>query len=119
MKIDELRKILIEEFYLKNWVKKTWLYDQIPGWVWNNDGSISVVGDVFVEYDKEKLPFKFHDVSGSFYCSISLTTLENCPYYVGGRFYCKDCKGNFTDEDVKKVCRVKVRIEADFLKKVK
>jgi hypothetical protein len=37
----------------------------------------------------EKLPVKFGRVSGEFWCDRNkLTTLEGCPFYVGGDFWC-------------------------------
>ena len=37
----------------------------------------------------QKIPFKFHKVTGDFICSDNkLTSLENCPIEVGGDFYC-------------------------------
>jgi hypothetical protein len=58
----------------------------------NSDDTIDVDGDVdlriMLEDDLKKLPVKFGKVSGFFDCSTSnLTTLENCPKYVGRNFY--------------------------------
>jgi len=44
MKSEELRKILIEEKYLKIWTSCT--YRTSPRWTWNIDGSIDVDGDI-------------------------------------------------------------------------
>jgi hypothetical protein len=54
----------------------------------NDDGSIDVIGDVFIGSIKE-LPLIFNDVSGDFDCSGSeLTTLKGCPRWIGGSFNC-------------------------------
>ena len=37
----------------------------------------------------------------------SITSLEGCPKEVGGNFVCNDCKTQFTEEDVRKVSKVK------------
>jgi hypothetical protein len=58
----------------------------------NTDNTVDVDGDVNLYHklgNMKKLPVKFGKVSGGFYCSISkLTTLEGCPKYVGGNFWC-------------------------------
>ena len=59
----------------------------------NNDMSISIDGDVHLDYmtSDGKIPIKFKEVSGSFFCNnSSLTSLKNCPRSVGGRFNCND-----------------------------
>ena len=54
----------------------------------NADGSIDVIGDVFIGSIKE-LPLIFNDVSGDFDCSGGeLTTLKGCPRWIGGSFNC-------------------------------
>jgi hypothetical protein len=60
----------------------------------NSDGSIDIDGDVDLTYKiSEKLPLKFGDVSGDFYCRHNnLTSLEGCPESVGGDFACSDNK---------------------------
>ena len=49
------------------------------------------------------------EVRGDFSCfnCNSLTSLEGAPKEVGGDFYCRNCKGEFIEEDVKKVSNVK------------
>ena len=37
----------------------------------------------------------------------SITSLEGCPKVVGGNFVCNDCETVFTEEDVRKVSKVK------------
>lgn len=55
----------------------------------------------------KKLPIKFGKVGGDFDCSNNnLTSLEGAPYSVGCEFYCTDNKKKFTEDDVKKVCKV-------------
>jgi hypothetical protein len=62
----------------------------IENWNLNEDGSIDVDGDVYLN-DKglNKLLLKFRNVSGNFSCSFSnLTSLKGCPELVGGSFFC-------------------------------
>ena len=58
----------------------------------NDDGSIDVNGDVNLNNKKlAKIPFKFRNVSGGFYCHRNrLTSLEGSPNTVGGGFCCND-----------------------------
>jgi len=59
----------------------------------NDDGSIDVNGDVNLNNKKlAKIPFKFRNVSGGFYCHRNrLTSLEGAPNTVGGNFcYCSN-----------------------------
>jgi hypothetical protein len=51
-------------------------------------------------------------VGGDFYCSFcdSLESLEGAPEEVGGWFNCFNCKTQFTEEDVRKVSKVKGKI---------
>jgi hypothetical protein len=65
----------------------------IKNYTINDDGTIDVKGDVNLSNKlgkMKKLPVKFGKVYGYFYCSYNqnLTTLEGCPYYVGGEFSC-------------------------------
>ena len=48
-------------------------------------------------------------VGGFFGCSScnKLDSLEGCPKEVGGNFYCRDCKRQFTEKEVKSLCNVK------------
>ena len=59
----------------------------------NDDGSIDVDGDVFINNnDLIKIPFKFRNVSGYFDCSNNkLTSLEGAPNNVSRDF---DCSNN-------------------------
>ena len=51
-------------------------------------------------------------VGGNFECSgcSKLESLENCPKEVGGDFYCECCGIQFTENDIKKICKVKGKI---------
>jgi hypothetical protein len=62
----------------------------ITNYTINTDGSIDVDGDVVITYKRlSKLPLKFGNVSGGFYCySNQLTSLEGGPQNVGGYFSC-------------------------------
>ena len=102
-------------------------------WSKNADGSYNVDGDVELSHrGLKELPFRFglvtgyfscshnqlaslegspDSVGGNFYCSDNqLTNLEGAPNSVGGNFSCYDNKKKFSEEDVKKVCKVKGRI---------
>ena len=64
----------------------------------NSDGSIDVNdhGVFFNGYGLNELPLKFNRVSGKFDCSHNnLTSLEGCPKYVGGSFFCNNNKLTF------------------------
>jgi len=58
----------------------------------NNDGSIDVEGIIDLSYNElTKIPFKFRNVSGNFYCNDNqLTSLDGAPNTVGGNFYCSN-----------------------------
>ena len=64
-------------------------YD-IRNYTINDDGSIDV--DEYVNLGREglsKLPLKFRNVSGDFYCDNNkIISFEGCPERVGGHFYC-------------------------------
>src|SRR5271157_4522393 len=50
-------------------------------------------------------------VGCSFSCNNNqLTSLIGCPSGVGGSFWCHDNKVKFTEEDVKKLCKIKYNI---------
>ena len=98
----------------------------------NDKGEIDVNGEVDL-YGKnfKELPYKFGSVSDYFSLSgnKSLTSLKNCPDFVGvffscslcpqldslegcprkvmGSFYCNGCNKKFTKEEVKSLCNVK------------
>jgi hypothetical protein len=56
----------------------------------NDDLSIDVNGDVHLDFkDLGKLPLKFRNVTGNFYCHYNkLTSLEGAPLSVDGNFSC-------------------------------
>jgi hypothetical protein len=62
----------------------------IENYVINSDRSISVDGNVGLGYKGlTKLPVKFKEVSGDFWCGGNkLTSLKGCPERVGGSFSC-------------------------------
>lgn len=63
----------------------------IENYTINKDDSIDVDGNVHLRFKKDltKLPLKFKNVSGKFYCNnIKLESLEGCPKYVYEDFYC-------------------------------
>ena len=62
----------------------------ITNYTINDDGSIDVVGNVNLHNKSlTKLPLKFRNVGGDFYCQGNqLTTLEGAPRSVDGDFYC-------------------------------
>jgi hypothetical protein len=63
---------------------------RIKNYTINSDGSISVDGDVYLHHNGlTKLPIKFKEVSGYFWCDFNnLTSLEWCPERVGDYFSC-------------------------------
>jgi len=63
---------------------------RLEGCTKNSDGTYSCSGDVDLSnLGLTKLPVKFKEVGGSFYCyDNKLTTLEGCPQKVGGWFDC-------------------------------
>jgi len=129
MKLEELRKVIIVESYMKRWTEDG------ASWIFNDNGTVDVKGNVCTAMnDKfDKLPFKFRKVHGYFNCGYNdLKTLENCPDVVYGDFYCYNnlltslefapnivtgsfsCQRNsicFSCQDVKKVCKSYGRIE--------
>ena len=102
----------------------------------NPQGEIDVNGSVeLTNRGFKELPYKFGKVRGYFNigdCK-NLTSLKNCPYFVGdsfacdfcsklnslegcpkevgGSFWCGRCKGEFTKEEVMVLCIVKKNIE--------
>jgi len=68
-------------------------YD-IKNYTINDDGSIDVDGDVDLsKRGLERIPIKFIEVTGDFYCyENNLTSLEGCPETVGGDFNCSHNK---------------------------
>jgi len=66
-------------------------------WILNEDGEVDVDSSVnMIEMQLTEIPVKFGRVEGHFDCSHNnLTTLKNCPDFVGGCFYFYD--NNLTD----------------------
>ena len=126
-------------------VKKQSLKAEIEAWceemgiekyTINPQGEIDVNGSVeLTNRGFKELPYKFGKVRGYFNigdCK-NLTSLKNCPYFVGdsfacdfcsklnslegcpkevgGSFWCGRCKGEFTKEEVMVLCIVKKNIE--------
>jgi hypothetical protein len=58
-------------------------------WALNDKGEVDVEGNVSIrKIGLTQIPVKFGRVSGDFSCSWNnLTTLKNCPDYVGGEFF--------------------------------
>ncbi len=58
----------------------------------NDDGSIDVYGNVELNNKNlTKIPFKFRNVRGGFFCyNNKLTSLDGAPNNVGGYFYCNN-----------------------------
>ena len=116
---------------IKSWCDKMVIDD----YTINSQGEIDVDGDVDLNgIDIKELPYKFGKVNGFFsvYECNNLTSLKNCPNYVGGwfscsfcpqldslegcpkkvrsNFYCGRCKRKFTIKEVKSLCNVKMCI---------
>ena len=80
----------------------------------NKDGKFEVSSNGNVEVKNEYITsltnglFIWTNIQGGFICPDcnSLISLEGAPKEVGGDFYCRSCKGKFTEEDVKKVSNV-------------
>ena len=101
----------------------------------NSQGEIDVNTNVMLyKKDLKELPYKFGTTTGYFdigsnpnltslkncpnkignYFSCSgchkLESLEGCPNYVEWNFYCYDCKREFTEKEVKTLCKVRGKI---------
>ena len=103
----------------------------INNYIINSQGEIDVRGNLMLQYRLfGELPYKFGQVYGifildncnnlislkncphttySFSCGDcpQLDSLKGCPKYVGGDFWCNNCKGKFTIEEVRSLCNVK------------
>ena len=104
----------------------------IQNYTINSKGEIDVSRSVDLsKMDFKELPYKFGTVNGYFdvgendkltslkncpdkvegYFSCSfgevLDSLEGCPKEVGGNFYCRHCKREFTENEVRSLCKVK------------
>ena len=76
------------------------------GWKMNSNGEVDVDGDVIMtDLNMTEIPVKFGRVYGNFSCSNNnLTTLKNCPDYIGDMLYCqrnnlKEYFKNLKEED--------------------
>ena len=108
---------------------------KIKNYTINSQGEIDVDGSVELSRTNLKeLPYKFGRVNGWFDIGANknLISLKNCPYFVGDsfgcdqcsqldslegcpkkvktHFYCYDCKKNFTEKEVKTLCKVTGKI---------
>jgi len=83
-------KLLLEDIQSKKEIEVLLKKYNIENYVFNNDGSIDVDGDVnLMNKGLTKLPFKFGEVSGKFNCSHNLlTNLIGAPKKVIGNFWC-------------------------------
>ena len=112
---------------------KAWCDEmKIKNYIINSQGEIDVDGNVDLEgIDITELPYKFRRVIGYFSvrCCENLTSLKNCPTYigrsfncsycsqldslegcpkeVGGHFFCGRCKREFIEGGVRSLCKVK------------
>ena len=108
----------------------------IKNYTINSKGEIDVDGNVWLykKNDFKELPYKFGTVTGYFDIGENkkLTSLKNCPdevrgsvgcrncpqldslewcpEEVGKNFYCFGCKREFTEKEVKSLCKVKGKI---------
>jgi hypothetical protein len=99
-----------ERTLIKQWLDKY----KISKYIINDDLTINVDDNVNLSYKKlDSVPdyIKFNIVRYTFTCSNNnLTSLEFCPRKVGRSFYCYNNKKQFTKEDVRSICDVKVSI---------
>ena len=125
------RKLFDPKVAIYDWLEKY----GIKNYTVNDKGEIDVYGDVDLDgYNLTEFPsyIQFGTVKGGFYCyNNKLTSLEGVPKVIEGGFDCshnnlKDLKGSprevgenfdcslnstqFTENDVRKVCRVRMRI---------
>jgi hypothetical protein len=80
----------------------------------NPDDTIDVDDNCYLSgvIGVRKLPVKFGKVSGNFSCRYNkLTTLENCPKYIGGNFWCDILTHHILGNVQGKIhCRLRQRI---------
>ena len=81
---------------------------KFPSWV----AKCEVSGSFFCDGNKlTSLEGSPKMVGGNFFCDgNNLTSLKYAPQTVGGDFICTNNKKRFTEEEVKKVCRVSGKI---------
>jgi hypothetical protein len=75
---------------IENWLNRYATYNYII----HDNLTVDVDGDIYIENCCiSKLYFKFGKITGDFKCSCNnLTSLKNCPDYVGGQFNCSNNK---------------------------
>ena len=90
--IPLLEQLLEKEDIFKPFTFEEWVDRMVSSGAWtkNPDGTYSAEGDVNLSNrGLTKLPIKFKEVGGGFYCEDNqLTSLEGAPQKVGGYFYC-------------------------------
>ena len=114
-------------------IKKICDFLNIIRYTINKDLTVDVRGGVNLYHlGLERIPLKFGKVDGVFHCSYNqltslegapikvngsfscilnkITSLEGCPKKVNGDFYCSNNKVEFTEEEIKKVCKVRGKI---------
>ena len=114
-KTDEIIKDNIKQFLKNTYIGHAHCkISEYP----NKDGKYEVSTTKYIEVKNPNITsltdgsFVWNKVRGDFNCSLcsSLKSLEGAPKEVGDRFYCYDCAGKFTKEDVKKISNVKNNI---------
>ena len=58
----------------------------------------------------EKAPVSVGNLFDCSYCA-NLTSLNGCPKIVGGGFWCYECKKQFTEKEIRSLCKVKGEIK--------
>ena len=126
-----LQESVVQESFNKSNIESWCKEVGIKKYTINNKGEIDVNTEVNLEYiNTKELPYKFGKVNGNFImCNADeLTSLKNCPNHVtgyvdvsynkrlksldgfpkrvDGDIYVNDCFGDFTQEDVLKVCKI-------------
>jgi hypothetical protein len=74
----------------KRQIEKWLIKHHIKNYIINDNLTVDVDGNVNLYAIRlTALPFRFGKVTGYFDCAVNkLTSLKNCPYYVGCDFYC-------------------------------
>ena len=119
----------INKAEIEDWCRKMYIIN----YTINSQGEIDVDGNVnLTNKNFKELPYKFGTIKGYFSlreCKnlislkncpnyiidnnmfdiddcIKLKSLEGCPKEIGGYFYCRRCKREFTKEEVMDLCSV-------------
>lgn len=83
----KVRKILGDNFYIRDNAQ------HVSGWTVEEDGRVTVYGDLNLVTHHSRLPLRFHKVFGSFECfDKGLRTLEGAPDEVYGDFGAEQCQ---------------------------